>query len=135
MYYLYKLLLKHLYKFFIVKVSVLNKDRLMRYEKVEIIKTIDIETNKGIFTFIFKRDLRSKKRDKFITTYLQTYIIELKIPGGIIDINEIISSNIVLVTVNTMFVSPKINILAELLSDVYLDKILDCVRCRKNLVC
>lgn len=133
--YLHKKLLKRIYKAFILKVSVLSKENLARYEKSPSFATIDVKTDKGVFTFVFKEDLRARKKRRLDSNYIAYYMIELVIPGNIVDINEVLTTRIVLVTVNTMFITPRINILTELLSDVYLDRIISFIKLRRSGVC
>jgi len=117
-------LLKRIYKFLIFKTVVLDKDTVSAYSKMVAFCSVDIETDKGPFTFVFKEDRRRRKRAIFGIFYINNYVIELNVPQGIASIDKVIENKIVIV-VKIMLFKVDYNLLTEVLTDLYLDKILE----------
>ena len=120
-------LLKKLYKFLIFKTIVLDKDNACSYKRMEPFCEISIDTDKGPFKFIFKEDRRKHKRRRFGIIHINNFIIELLVPEGIVSSNSVIENKVVIVIKIMLF---KINytMLTEVLTDIYLDNILEYIR-------
>lgn len=117
-------LLKRLYKFLIFKTIVLNKDSVLAYKRMEAFCSVDIDTDKGPFTFIFREDRRKRRRTNLGIFYLNNFVVELTVPEGILSINHIIENKLVMV-VKIMMFKVDYKLLTEVLTDIYLDVILN----------
>lgn len=117
-------LLKRLYKFLIFKTIVLGKDSVSAYRRMEAFCSVDIDTDKGPFTFIFREDRRKRPRPRLGIFYLNNFIVELTVPDGILSINHIIENKLVMV-VKIMMFKVDYKLLTEVLTDIYLDAILN----------
>lgn len=117
-------LLKRLYKFLIFKTVVLNKDNACAYRKTIPFCEVSIDTDKGPFTFVFKEDRRKKARAKFGIFYINNFVVELTVPDGLISINHIIENKVVII-VKIMLFKVDYTLLTEVLTDAYLDVILN----------
>lgn len=118
-----KWLHRSIYSFLIYKTIVLDKQSVRSYAKSSVFCTIDVNTDKGVFKFIFKRDRRIKRRNENMFPNITNYIVELEIPENLIPYDETIKNKIVVVVKIALF-KPDYNVLTELLVDIYLDRIL-----------
>lgn len=125
-----KWLYKKLYKALVYKAIVLDKSSIHHYDKLETFCALDVNTDKGIFKFLFKKDRRKNKRDEKVIPSVTNYIIELLIPEELATDDNIIKNKIVIV-VKVMMFKPDYDILTEVLTDMYLDAILYHVKSRK----
>lgn len=119
---LIKRFLKYFYRLLILKVIIINKINFVNYNKLKTFCEYELITNMGPIKFIFKEDYRYKKRN-INNLFLNSFLIELKIPDNIIPKRQEINDKIIIVITLIIF---KINyeILSEVLLDVYIDTIL-----------
>ena len=120
-------LLKKIYRFLIWRTVILDKNTVRVYDKMVTFCSVTIPTDKGPFTFIFKEDRRKRKRAKLGIFYINNYVIELCVPEGLASIDKIIENKVVIV-VKIMLFKVNYNILTEVLTDLYLDNILQYIR-------
>lgn len=107
----------------IFKTIVIDKANVHHYEKLKEFCKVDMKTDKGTFTFIFKEDRRVNSRIlKF--PHITNYIIELTVPDGLNEVTTTLRKKIVIV-VSVMFHHVNYTLLTEVLADMYLDVILD----------
>lgn len=118
-----KWLHKKIYKSLIYKTIVLDKNSIPYYEKLETFCALEVNTDKGIFKFLFKKDRRKNKRKENEIPAITNYIIELIVPDELLTQQTPIKDKIVIV-VKVMLFKPDYEILTELLTDTYLDTIL-----------
>jgi hypothetical protein len=113
---LYIYLMKKLYSLFIVKIVILDRNENKWIDKLELFAKIDVQTDKGDFVFLFKRDRRQSKNNSMP---IKTYITELDIPDTVTLKNTAIADKFVVVIKVALFeVCPEI--LSKLLMDIYL---------------
>lgn len=117
-----KWLYKKIYKLLIYRTIVLDRHSVAHYDRLETFCSIDMQTDKGIFKFLFKKDRRKKTRYQETIPSINNYVIELVVPDGLIPYNETIKNKLVVVKV--MLFKVDYEILTELLADLYLDQIL-----------
>lgn len=127
-----KSLLKLIYRSLILRTIILNKSSLGHYNKLKTFCSLDVETSKGTFVFVFKEDPRKKKRYTSDFFSINNFLIELIIPQGLENVDGYIQNKIIIV-VKIMLFKVDYTILAEVLTDVYLDSILSYVKARKDL--
>ena len=115
--------LKKIYKCLIFRTIVIDKANVRHYEALKEFCRVDMNTDKGTFTFIFKEDRRVNSR---IVTFprITNYIIELTVPEGLSEVTNTIQKKIVIV-VKVMIHSVDYTLLTEVLTDMYLDVILN----------
>lgn len=119
--YLKKLILKKVYRFLVVKTQVIDKTGLYHYQRYPTFATINLQSNKGVFTFVFKEDRRKRVRGKDLGSLrLTSYFVELEAPPSLAGINNPLQGKVIVVF--------KIGIhevnyaaLGELLLDLYVD--------------
>ena len=115
--------LKKIYKRLIFKTIVIDKVNVRHYEKLKEFCKVDMKTDKGTFTFIFKEYRRVNSRIvKF--PHITNYIIELTVPDGLNEVTTTLRKKIVIV-VSVMLHHVNYTLLTEVLADMYLDVILD----------
>lgn len=114
---------KRIYSFLIYRTIVLDKASVLHYDKLATFCEIEIQSDKGPFKFLFKKDRRSRIRPNKQTPGVTNYIIELQPPESLQEINNTVNTKLVIV-VKIMLFKPDYTILTELLMDSYLDKIL-----------
>lgn len=122
--YLKNVFLKRLYKLLIFRTIVLDKSSMSRYNNLRTFSELEVKTNKGTFTFIFKEDRRKTRLKKFNLLDIHSFLIELIVPTQIVSINKIIENHI-LVVVKVMIFKIDYKVLSEVLIDIYLDKIIE----------
>lgn len=122
--YLKNVFLKRLYKLLIFRTIVLDKSSMSRYNNLRTFSELEVKTNKGAFTFIFKEDRRKTRLKKFNLLDIHSFLIELIVPTQIVSINKIIENHI-LVVVKVMIFKIDYKVLSEVLIDIYLDKIIE----------
>lgn len=114
---------KKLYKLLIIKTSFVDSPDLQTYKKFKIFCTLPLCTNKGIFTFIFKEDRRSRIRTKAVSPLvLSSYFVELKCPEGLMIDNNIFTDKVIVVVKIRTFMKLNYEALASLLLDLYIEK-------------
>ena len=118
-----KWLHKKIYKLLIYRTIVLDRHSVAHYDRLETFCSIDMQTDKGIFKFLFKKDRRKKTRYQETVPSINNYVIELVVPDGLIPYDEAIKNKLVVV-VKVMLFKVDYEILTELLADLYLDQIL-----------
>lgn len=127
-----KWFLKLVYRALIFKSVVIDRDNIPVYSKLETLCAMEVDTEKGPFTFLFKKDRRQKfKHDVF--PYVKSYVVELKLPEGVLPSNEAILNKVVIVIKIRLF-EPDYQILIELLTEVYLDRILRFIVKEENAI-
>lgn len=115
--------LKKIYKCLILKTIVIDKANVRHYEELKEFCKVDMNTDKGTFTFIFKEDRRVNSRNlKFPN--IANYIIELTVPEGLDEATATLRKKIVIV-VKVMIHHVNYTLLTEVLTDTYLDVILN----------
>lgn len=113
--------LKRFYRYLIVKIDLVDKVKIHRYDSHEPFCTMVLQSNKGPFEFIFREDRRAPgklRRVEFIG--LSSYFVELTHPPGVEDKEAIFKDKIAVVVklrVNTV----NYKALASLLLDLYID--------------
>lgn len=115
--------LKKIYKCLIFRTIVIDKANVRHYEALKEFCRVDMNTDKGTFTFIFKEDRRVNSRIvKF--PHITNYIIELTVPEGLSEVTSTLRKKIVIV-VKVMLHHVNYTLLTEVLADMYLDVILN----------
>lgn len=115
---------KRIYNLLIYRTIVLDKTSLIYYDKLDTFCVIEIQSSKGPFKFLFKKDRRSRRRLNKEAPGVTNYIIELEPPPELNAVNNAVNSKLVIVVKIVLF-KPDYAILTELLMDNYLDKILN----------
>ena len=115
-------ILKRLYKFLILRIELIDKSRLPKYELYKEFCTMYIDSNKGVFVFVFKRDRRNKDRVDYSNNLLKTtnYFVELLPPPGLKFKNDDLQNKVVMV-VKLGISSISHKALASLMLDLYID--------------
>lgn len=115
-------ILKAIYRCLIVNVTFMDKASLPLYYRVKEFCTLELPSNKGVFTFVFKEDRRSlfKKGNKrrFL---LSSYFVELILPEALKD-NPTKLANQVAIIVKFKCLSINYEALAHILLDKYISK-------------
>lgn len=123
--------LKKIYKALILKAALLDKGTSDRYVRSKIIYALDINTSKGVFTFLFKEDRRKKNRSKFCLIGTRVFLVELTMPEGLDSIDACIEDKVVIV-VKIMLLKIDYELFANILADIYLDEMLEYVKLRNS---
>lgn len=123
--------LRLLYKALIYKTIVLDKTSLYNYDKLITFCALDIETDKGKFTFLFKQDRRKNSRNRYNFLSVANFIIELVIPENLLPVEDTVKEKIVIV-VKIMLFKVDYEIFTRVLTDTYLDSIINHVKSRKK---
>lgn len=123
-------ILKKFYRLLIFKTIVLDKKGASRYTKIDPFCSVEVNTDKGPFTFVFKEDKRKRRRDNYFFN-INNFIIELNVPNGIVSFNKVIENKIVIV-IKVMLFKPDYNVLTQVLTDLYLDNILEYIQNRND---
>lgn len=90
--------LTHIYKLLIVRVQTLDKDKIRGYDRLKTLGVVEIASNQGPFTFIFKEDRRSQIRERQgLVLRITSYFVELKCPEGINETDNIFHQKAILV--------------------------------------
>ena len=110
--------MKRFYKLFVIRVSILDKADNVWINKLETFANINMHTDKGDFTFIFKSDRRDRRDGQ--SNPIMTYIVELDLPNSITIKDPAITDSFVAVVKVVLF-KPNPEILAQLLMDLYVD--------------
>ena len=114
---------KVLYNLLIYKTIVLDKTRVANYEKMATFCELDVRTDKGVFKFIFKEDVRRSIRKERKFPSVNNYIIELLIPSHLSPVDTTVTEKVVMV-VKVVLYKPDYEVLTQLLIERYLDSIL-----------
>ena len=119
---LIKNILKYLYRLFIFKVIVIDRNNFVTYDKLKTFCEYELISNLGPIRFIFKEDRRKRKRKLDNIFLLNSFLIELKVPDDIKLNREDLNDKVIIVIKLVLF---KINyeILSEVLLDLYVDTI------------
>lgn len=114
-------LLKKFYRLLIVKIDLVDKTKIARYDQYKTFSTLKIGSNKGIFTFVFKED-RRHSHDPTGTDFigLSSYFVELIHPDGVVDENDTFKNKIAVV-VKLRISKINYQALASLLLDLYIN--------------
>ena len=115
-------ILKRVYKFLILRIELIDKARLPKYELYKEFCTMHIDSNKGVFVFVFKKDRRNKDRVDYANNLLKTtnYFVELIPPPGLRFKNDDLQNKVVMV-VKLGISSISHKVLASLMLDLYID--------------
>lgn len=114
-------LLKKLYRLLIVKVSFVQKTDLRYYEKFKVFCELPLHTNKGVFTFVFKEDIRKRPRVKVVVpSLLSSYFVELICPYGV-DQDNVFTDKVIVVVKIRGVGELNYEALASVLLDLYID--------------
>ena len=124
--------LRRIYKLLIFKTIVVDKSYLVNYERLDTFCELTMETDKGSFRFLFKRDYKEMLKNDEVIPSINNYIVELIIPEGLILSNDTIKNKIVIV-IKILLFKPNYEIFTELLYDSYLDCILEYINQQKNV--
>lgn len=116
-------LLRIFYRLLIQKTIVLNRSSVIAYEKLHTFCTMNVNTDRGVFTFYFKEDRRKARRRGDRDHRMINYVIELGIPEGLIPEDKTINNKVVVVVKVNLF-KIDYDVLTKLLTDIYLDNIL-----------
>lgn len=116
-------LLRIFYRLLIQKTIVLNRSSVIAYDKLHTFCTMNVNTDRGVFTFYFKEDRRKARRRGDRDHRMINYVIELGIPEGLIPEDKTINNKVVVV-VKVNLVKIDYDVLTKLLTDIYLDNIL-----------
>lgn len=114
-------LLKKFYRLLIYKVIILPKKDIAIYEKLDTYLKININSNKGVFTFNFKKDRRTDR--KKIDVLTKCFVVELEVPSNLKVRNSDIIDK-VLVVIKIAFSPVNYELLSEILMELYLDNFL-----------
>lgn len=116
-------LLRIFYRLLIQKTIVLNRSSVIAYDKLHTFCTMNVNTDRGVFTFYFKEDRRKARRRGDRDHRMINYVIELGIPEGLIPEDKTINNKVVVVVKVNLF-KIDYDVLTKLLTDIYLDNIL-----------
>jgi len=122
---IYKSIVKYIYKKSIYRAIVIDKANKDYYKTIEPYYSIAVPTNKGDFVFKFKRDRRRSYQREL--PGIHSYITELVPPDNLIPINTTILDKS-LVVIKVSFFKINEEILAELLAEIYVNKILKYIK-------
>lgn len=116
-------ILKQLYKLLIINVAFIDKATLPAYERFRTFSTLQLDSNKGVFTFVFKEDRRSRLRTGSAFNHLMSsYFVELVVPESLkLDAPKVNNQLAIIVIVKPYKVNYKA--LAHILLDHYIEKI------------
>jgi len=117
----FKTILKLIYRQGIYKTLIVNKDSREHYKRVEPYCVIKINTTEGEFCFSFKKDRRLSHQKQI--PGIHTYIVELLTPPELVPVDSSIIDKIVIVIRLTFFKIDE-ELLAEILTEIYIDKML-----------
>ncbi len=126
-----KFCLKWIYRTLIYKSIVVDKEEMPAYLELENICAMNVDTEKGPFVFLFKRDRRTSPVEKI--PYISNYIIELDLPEGLMPKNTAIRDKLVIVVKMVLF-KPDYRILIEILTEIYLDRILNFIDAQDQML-
>lgn len=113
--------LTHLYKLLIVRVQALDIEKIRGYEKLKILGEVDVQSNLGKFTFIFKEDRRNQIRDRHAKALnITSYFVELRCPETLKETNNIFQQKAILV-VKLKISNTNYDALGKTLLETYVD--------------
>lgn len=114
--------LKWVYSKFIVKIEIIDKDRIPDYQVYKIFCSLDVDSNKGVFRFTFKEDRRGTYYDTINRDRISvsSYFVELIPPEGVVDVNSVFKDKIAVV-VKIKMADVNYKALSSLLLDLYID--------------
>ena len=114
-------LLKQLYRRLIVKISMVEKKNLARYNSFRVFHELKLQTNRGVFTFIFKEDRRHQVRGGYGSRFiLASYFVELLCPEPYHKTDNVFNDKIAVV-VKVKLRGVNYEAIASLLFDLYVD--------------
>ena len=91
-------LLTHIYKLLIVRVQTLDKDKIRGYDRLKTLGVVEVKSDQGPFTFIFKEDRRSQIRERQGLVFrITSYFVELECPEGLVETDNIFHRKAILV--------------------------------------
>ena len=122
--YIVRIFTRIIYSLLTYKTIILDNDSTDYYTKLDHFSEVEVSTTSGTFIFQFKQDRRKNKRGKTSYPNISNYIIQLKIPDDLKYTNEYRTDVIVIVICVALF-KPDYEILVEVLSDKYLNSILN----------
>lgn len=121
-----RFILKPIYRLFIIRIFLLAPHRFNWYNSVPATLLLKVGTTHGVFTFNFKKDARIKGR-RLNDRFFNTVMISLNVPKDTALIMPELA-NIILVAVKIKIWKIDYVILAEVLTDIYLDRFLECFK-------
>lgn len=129
-----KLFLKFIYKLLIFKVIIIDKSNFTYYHKLNTFCEIELTSNMGPITFVFKEDRRRRKRklDQFFM--INNFLVELKVPEDLVLKRQEINEKVIIVIKFILF---KVNyeVLSEVLLDIYVTNILKYIKENNKCEC
>jgi len=124
-------ILKVLYKLLILKVILIDRTNRNTNSTLKTFCEYELMSNMGPIRFIFKEDYRKKHHKRNRHFFLNSFLIELKIPDGVMAKREDVNNKVVVVIKLIVF---RVNyeVLAEVLLDTYIDNILKFIKNNPN---
>lgn len=123
---------KWLAKILIYNVLVIDKKQVADFKNLEIFSSYTVETDVGVFVFNFKRDRRTKgrrKRDRYITYY----VVEVDVPA-VLKVHAkddgMTTKSVIIIKIILWNIKP--STLVRLLSDVYIDVLIDRIKSKNS---
>ena len=117
-----KSILKQFYKLLIFKVIVIDRSSFANYDNLKVFCEYELMSNLGIMKFIFKEDRRKKKRKSDSFLFLNSFLIELKVPDNLPVKRQEINEKVIIV-IKLIFINVNYEILSEVLLDLYVEHI------------
>lgn len=110
-----KKILKIIYRLLIVQVVLVNKKDIVDILKLRSFSELNINTNKGVFSFKFKEDRRIRIEN------IKKFFVEIDVPD---DVNANLKdlNNKIMIFVKVVLITVDYKIISEVLYEVYLDK-------------
>lgn len=119
-----KTFLKLVYRLLIFRIIIVDRENYKHYHKLDTFCEIELNTNKGPITFVFKENRQVKRRKYNKYSIVNNFLIELKTPDNLELKNEEITKKVIIVIKFILF---KVNyeVLSEVLLDIYISKLLE----------
>lgn len=123
---------KLLTKILIYKVIVIDKKDINDFKNLVIFSSFNVETDVGVFVFHFKEDRRKRKR-RVIDKYITYYVVGVDVPSTLKKFtkDETITTKSVLI-LKVILWNVKPATLVRLLSDVYMDAIIESIKAKDS---
>jgi len=124
-------ILKVLYKLLIFKVILIDRTNRKPQDTLKTFCEYEIMSNMGLIRFIFKEDYRKRRRKINDILFLNSFLVELKIPDEIVAKRDDVN-NKAIVVIKLIIIKVNYEILAEVLLDTYIDNILKYIKNNPN---
>lgn len=113
-------ILSLVYRILIIRVQVLNKAEVKDYDQLKTFGEVQVQSNLGPFTFVFKEDRRNmSKNENGLFLQVSSYFAEMRCPDTISDQDNIFHQKVILV-VKLRFAKLNYEALGKTLLDIYL---------------